>query len=152
MVSRRTVLSALAVAAGASTLGVASRAFGAARMPLTVVNNTGRYPDSAIYMYIVGTNLATGCDACVTEICAVDSYCCSTAWDRLCVNEVGSVCGKSCSGNSCAHAICTSGGNLANGCDPCVTQICTVDSYCCTTAWDSICVGEVASVCGKSCS
>jgi hypothetical protein len=99
-----------------------------------------------------GTNLATGCDACVTQICAVDSYCCSTAWDRLCVNEVGSVCGKSCSGNSCAHAICTAGGNLANGCDPCVTQICTVDSYCCTTAWDSICVGEVASVCGKSCS
>jgi hypothetical protein len=99
-----------------------------------------------------GTNLANGCDACVTEICAVDSYCCSTAWDRLCVNEVGSVCGKSCSGNSCAHAICTAGGNLANGCDPCVTQICTVDSYCCTTAWDSICVGEVASVCGKSCS
>src|SRR4051794_20273817 len=60
MVSRRTVLSAVAVAAGASTLGGASRAFGAARMPLTVVNNTGRYPDSAIYLYIVGTNLATG--------------------------------------------------------------------------------------------
>ncbi len=98
-----------------------------------------------------GTTLTTGCDACVTQICAVDSYCCSTAWDRLCVNEVGSVCGKSCGGNTCAHALCTAGGNLTSGCDPCVTQICAVDSYCCSTAWDSICVGEVGSVCGNSC-
>jgi hypothetical protein len=60
MVSRRTVLSGLAVAAGASALPVASRAFAAANMPLTVVNNTGKYPNSAIHLYIVGTNLATG--------------------------------------------------------------------------------------------
>ena len=99
-----------------------------------------------------GTNLQTGCDACVTQICAVDSYCCSTAWDRLCVNEVGSVCGKSCTGSTCAHAICATGGNLTSSCDPCATKICAVDSYCCTTAWDSICVGEVGSVCGQSCS
>jgi hypothetical protein len=98
-----------------------------------------------------GTNLTSGCDACVTQICAADAYCCSTSWDRLCVNEVGSICGKSC-GATCAHAICTVGTKLATGCDPCVTQICTVDSYCCANSWDSICVGEVASVCGKSCS
>ncbi len=99
----------------------------------------------------VGANLTSGCDACVTQICAVDSYCCSTAWDRLCVNEVGSVCGKSCGGPTCAHAICATGGNLASGCDPCVTKICATDSYCCSTAWDSICVGEVSSICGQSC-
>ena len=99
----------------------------------------------------VGTNLTSGCDACVTSICAVDSYCCSTAWDRLCVNEVGSVCGKSCGGSTCAHPMCSTGANLANGCDPCVTKICATDSYCCSTAWDSICVGEVGSICGQSC-
>ena len=98
----------------------------------------------------VGANLDSGCDACVTSICAVDAYCCSTSWDRLCVNEVGSVCGKSC-GSTCSHAICTTGSNLTNGCDPCVTKICATDSYCCSTAWDSICVGEVGSICGQSC-
>jgi hypothetical protein len=52
---------------------------------------------------------------------------------------------------ACAHAICTTGTKLTSGCDPCVTQICAADSFCCTTTWDSVCVGEVTSVCGKSC-
>jgi hypothetical protein len=60
MVRRRTVLGGLAVAAGASALGVASRASAAANLPLTVVNNTGKYANGAVYLYIVGTNLATG--------------------------------------------------------------------------------------------
>jgi len=32
-----------------------------------------------------------------------------------------------------------------------VTQICAKDSYCCNTQWDGICVGEVQSICHKSC-
>jgi hypothetical protein len=100
-----------------------------------------------------GGTLTSGCDTCVTAICLVDSYCCATAWDRLCVNEVGSVCGKSCSGGpTCAHPICSTGGKLTTGCDPCVTKVCATDSYCCSTSWDSICVGEVSSICGQSCS
>ncbi len=52
----------------------------------------------------------------------------------------------------CAHPVCQQGAKLnAPVCDPCAAQICAVDSYCCTTAWDSICVGEVASVCGQTC-
>ena len=99
-----------------------------------------------------GGTLTSGCDACVTQICATDSYCCNTAWDRLCVNEVGTVCGKSCGGGStCAHPICSTGSQLASGCDPCATKICASDSYCCSTAWDSVCVSEVGSICGQSC-
>ena len=40
---------------------------------------------------------------------------------------------------------------LVSGCDPCATKICAADSYCCGTKWDSVCVGEVASVCGQTC-
>ena len=99
----------------------------------------------------VGTNLTDGCDACVTQICAIDSYCCSTSWDRLCVGEVGTICGKSCGGSTCSHPICSTGGKLTSGCDPCATKVCAADSYCCSTSWDSICVGEVGSICGQSC-
>jgi len=49
------------------------------------------------------------------------------------------------------HATCSTG--LANDalCDSCTTQICAVDSFCCASSWDSICVGEVASVCHQTC-
>lgn len=113
-----------------------------------------------------GTKLVASCDSCATSICASDSYCCNTAWDSQCVSEVSSICGSStCSSGggtptpppptggtgTCTHSDCTSGTKLVKTCDPCVTSVCNADSYCCNTAWDSICVGEVASVCGASC-
>jgi hypothetical protein len=53
--------------------------------------------------------------------------------------------------SSCSHSICTSGTKLTSGCDPCVTKICASDPYCCNTKWSSLCVKEVASICGESC-
>ncbi len=53
-------------------------------------------------------------------------------------------------GSACAHDLCSSGGSLSSSCDPCVTQICSTDSYCCTTGWSSVCVAEVASICGET--
>ncbi len=53
-----------------------------------------------------------------------------------------------CSTQSCGHSKCDAGVNLFAGCDTCVAEICTADSYCCNTAWDSICVGRVLSDCG----
>jgi hypothetical protein len=52
---------------------------------------------------------------------------------------------------SCAHPLCASGTRLSSSCDPCATKICAADSYCCTNAWDDICVGEVTSICGATC-
>ncbi len=52
---------------------------------------------------------------------------------------------------ACAHELCEEGGKLSSSCDPCVQQICAQDAYCCNTAWDGVCVGQVASVCGQSC-
>lgn len=49
-----------------------------------------------------GPALSAGCDvppapaSCVTQICAVDPYCCNIAWDQQCVFEVSSVCGLGC--------------------------------------------------------
>jgi len=92
------------------------------------------------------------CDPCVESICTVDPYCCSTSWDSICVGEVSSVCNESCS--TCAHEPCQTGAALESGCDGqqgCVTSICNADPYCCATYWDSICVGEVGSICGQQC-
>ena len=43
-----------------------------------------------------GAKLKKTCDACVTDICAEDSYCCNTKWDSQCVSEVSSICGDTC--------------------------------------------------------
>ena len=107
-----------------------------------------------------GGKLTASCDPCAAKICASDSYCCSTGWDNQCVGEVASTCNESCSAppppqdggtSTCAHPICSTGVKLTKTCSDCTTKICAADSYCCTTKWDSQCVGEVASTCGQSC-
>jgi hypothetical protein len=52
---------------------------------------------------------------------------------------------------ACTHGICATGQALVATCDPCTTQLCAQDPYCCTTSWDATCVGEVGSICGQSC-
>jgi len=55
---------------------------------------------------------------------------------------------------TCAHSLCDDSTLLASGCDGvgCTTAICTNDSYCCDTAWDSICISEVETYCnGYAC-
>ena len=96
-----------------------------------------------------GDALTDGCDACATDVCAHDDYYCTTAWDSICVSEVPTYCGESCtsSGGTCTHNECNTGSKLKKGCDSCVTEICAQDSYCCSTKWDDICVSEVAEFC-----
>lgn len=45
-----------------------------------------------------GEALSEGCNSCVTDICAVDPFCCETAWDGICIDEVYLVCGSSACG------------------------------------------------------
>ncbi|HEX7839240.1 MAG TPA: S53 family peptidase [Kofleriaceae bacterium] len=52
---------------------------------------------------------------------------------------------------TCSHLLCNTGAALVSGCNSCATSICAADSFCCASSWDSICVGEVSSVCGLSC-
>jgi len=104
-----------------------------------------------------GGPLGASCGQCEADICAVDPFCCTSGWDSICVGEVQSVCGSdACAAPpppppTCDHDKCTEGTKLDASCGTCEADICTVDPYCCQTAWDSICVGEVGSVCGESC-
>ena len=54
-------------------------------------------------------------------------------------------------GGACAHDKCSAGMKLDPACDPCVAQIGAVDPYCVSTSWDSVCVGQVESVCNITC-
>jgi vibriolysin len=66
---------------------------------LTGAYTTGTTPPPTTCTHskcVTGVKLVSGCDACVTQICAADSYCCNTSWDATCVGEVASVCGLSC--------------------------------------------------------
>ncbi|MFO0579392.1 MAG: metallophosphoesterase [Polyangia bacterium] len=53
--------------------------------------------------------------------------------------------------STCAHPLCEVGASLKKSCDPCVSKVCAADPYCCSTAWNSICVREVQSICHPSC-
>jgi hypothetical protein len=60
---------------------------------------------------------------------------------------------------SCAHPRRTTGAPLSPECGACETQVCEVgdaahpggDPYCCSTAWDDICVTEAAAWCVDEC-
>ncbi len=90
---------------------------------------------------------------CVTRVCNTDPFCCNNSWDSICVNEAKNpaICPTGGNPNAftcgCSHSDCTTGAALTGTCDPCVKKICEVDPFCCTTSWDSLCVGETNSVC-----
>ena len=42
---------------------------------------------------VAGSALGADCDACTTSVCAVDPYCCATAWDGTCVVAAQTTCG-----------------------------------------------------------
>ncbi|MBK8254120.1 MAG: matrixin family metalloprotease [Polyangiaceae bacterium] len=115
----------------------------------------GSAPTCAHDKCVTGSALnASACGTVVQAVCNSNAACCSSAWDSSCVSAVYSA-GNSvaCSTGTCAHSLCTTGAKLTSGCDAngVVAAICAADAYCCTTGWDSICVGEVASIAGKNC-
>ncbi len=46
-----------------------------------------------------GPALTNDCDACVTQLCNADPYCCKTNWDFICVGKVWSICKQDCNPN-----------------------------------------------------
>ena len=98
-----------------------------------------------------GAPLESSCDTCVANVCAQDSYCCTSGWDATCVQLAENVCGASCGSSACSHDVCTQGAALSSSCDSCTSAVCAQDSYCCTTGWDDTCIQLVGSVCGIGC-
>jgi hypothetical protein len=98
-----------------------------------------------------GARMQGDSDSCVAQVCAVDPFCCASGWDGQCVQEVNSICHKTCT--SCTASICSvQTGPIGTGCGSfCALWICSLDPYCCQTKWDSLCVSEVGSICGLGC-
>jgi hypothetical protein len=100
---------------------------------------------------------APGCaDAAVEAcVCMHDAYCCNTAWDGVCVDEVGSLgcgsCGAPGGGGGGASACC--GQQAGAGCPDAAVEacVCAVDDYCCDVFWDLTCAGEVETLSCGSC-
>jgi hypothetical protein len=91
-------------------------------------------------------------ESCLT--CPADCGSCnnSKCGDGVCAgDEEACTCPADCGACSCGHTVCTQGAPLAWNCDPCVRQICDVDSYCCDTQWDATCVWNVTTLCRRSC-
>jgi hypothetical protein len=105
------------------------------------------------------------CGSCAsTAVCTSAGQCCTPQCSgKNCGPDgCGGTCGtcgpgQACSANGtctvipCAHPICSGGAQLTTTCDPCAAEVCAADAFCCNTAWDSICVGEVTSVCHQTC-
>ena len=51
-------------------------------------------------------------------------------------------------GGSCDHDVCVEGSALGADCGDCTQQVCAVDPFCCTTAWDATCVTDATNTCG----
>jgi hypothetical protein len=113
----------------------------------------GPVADTCHDLCTAGEAMEPSCDPCAADLCAADPYCCSTAWDSLCVSEVDQYCNNACSGSadSCAHPECAQGDALDATCSECAAALCAADPYCCSTSWDSLCVTEVAMYCANGC-
>ncbi len=85
--------------------------------------------------------------ACCALVCAEDPYCCAVLWDQLCADIAFTTCGD-CGDAEAGSAFQPNG---TPGCSDaeCCEAICTIDSYCCLVAWDSLCVGEALETCGN---
>ncbi len=93
--------------------------------------------------------------------CAKDPTC-VVAPEADCANKVDddkdgftdcsdSDCAKDAKCASKCDVCAQSADPLTANCDPCAATVCKADSYCCDTAWDDVCVGEVGTLCKKQC-
>ena len=67
-----------------------------------------------------------------------------------CANPL-SPCGGSDTQGSCDHGPCDTGTALGANCGTCEAAVCAEDSFCCDTAWDSVCVGLADTHCANIC-
>lgn len=95
-----------------------------------------------------GDSPDAACNACTSEVCAADAFCCDGAWDATCVSEAAAVASCGCAADTCAHDVCETGDLLEASCNDCATTVCAEDDYCCTVSWDTTCTELAAQTCG----
>jgi hypothetical protein len=91
-----------------------------------------------------GTPSCADAECCVA-VCEEDPYCCAVNWDALCAGSAFTVCGQ-CGDADAGSAFVPNGSPGCTDAD-CCEAVCVVDSYCCLSSWDSICVGEALEIC-----
>ncbi|MSR44780.1 MAG: hypothetical protein EXS15_05405 [Phycisphaerales bacterium] len=90
---------------------------------------------------------------CCSQVCAIDAFCCMTAWDGNCVFIASFVCS--------APPPVPCGSPLAGPCNQvhatpscsdaaCCEVVCAIFPLCCSTSWDQTCV-TAASNCAINC-
>jgi hypothetical protein len=102
---------------------------------------------------------SAGCTDAVIEACtcALDSYCCETAWDDACVVVATAACNADCAGVPACGAAdagsCFLGHQTPFCADSaCCGAVCSVDPFCCESAWDELCAIEASAICqGSDC-
>ncbi|MDA1007739.1 MAG: hypothetical protein O2800_01860 [Planctomycetota bacterium] len=100
-------------------------------------------------------HIGATCDneACCSEVCAVDIFCCVQSWDSACVAHAAKMCGDLCSQPSlfCGSAIagsCSSTHSTPFCNDKlCCSQVCMIAPECCEASWDAYCVSIALKLC-----
>ena len=94
------------------------------------------------------------CDSPVISscTCAIDAYCCDVEWDELCVVIATMYCDAGCPdlpvcGSPTAGSCIAPHQTPACADAECCVGICTLDAYCCDTAWDEACALTAQSAC-----
>lgn len=85
--------------------------------------------------------------ACCQSVCAIDPFCCATAWDELCVGQAF----VSCLGCGAPDAGSCFAAPHPPACDDaiCCQLVCTADPFCCTSQWDSACRAAAEAGCAQ---
>lgn len=113
--------------------------------------------------------------SCCSAVCTADPFCCTSAWDDVCVSEANLYCvtctlprvpGEVHEVETCGSST-NDGCNLpVNGASPCCTPsptggcvdaacqeaVCAYNPYCCEVAWDVGCVQVTPYFCPETCS
>lgn len=78
---------------------------------------------------------------CCDIVCRLDDYCCSTAWDELCVSWASTLC-ATCPGNACDASTdeCDTS-HEAPGCNDSARcrAVCSCNPWCCILSWADEC-------------
>jgi uncharacterized membrane protein len=94
------------------------------------------------------TTGSVGCTdaACCELVCGGDPFCCTTAWDSLCVGEALSLCAVESACGESAHPCDVVGFPACNDVT-CCEAVCAVLPDCCEAAWDGDCVLQAFALC-----
>jgi hypothetical protein len=79
----------------------------------------------------LGVALVSGCNDCVTAVCAANSNCCTDTWDYWCLAAVNDECGTNCAPGLPACDVTYTAGDIGGYAD------CGGDTTTCTIAYNS---------------